>query len=295
MQEQTHHRQDHNRTATRSSSPLYFHIGLPKTGTTFLQREVFPKWRGVAYIDGDSKSDTLKSLLLGDFEKPVLISREWMAKDLILRNLSELFPNSRLIIGFRKHYPRILSSYNQQIVGVPASSLPFEKFFDIENAEHREKPNLNYSKRIEFIERHFDHEPFVFLQEELSNNLEGLLKDLQAYIGGTSPDPSEVKKVLSNKALGYSQLQVIRRINRLFTSPRGSKGVLPYSPFTWQMRRLLMKTVRYTIPSGTDLSSAMTDEHRRAISEYYADDWSYVVRYISNSRSRQIFDCNMYQ
>lgn len=44
--------------------PLIIHIGLPKTGTTFLQKQVFSQLEGITYIGRHSRTDTRTGLAL---------------------------------------------------------------------------------------------------------------------------------------------------------------------------------------------------------------------------------------
>ena len=87
---------------------LFFHVGMHKTGTTFLQQAVFPHWRGINYVPWPH----LELLLRLDDNKINLVSREGLSgknwahyeeRERSLQRLAELFPASRILISFRKH------------------------------------------------------------------------------------------------------------------------------------------------------------------------------------------------
>src|SRR5258706_14314689 len=110
---------------------LYIHVGYPKTGTTFLQNEIFPKLQEVNYIksllirpetsriirqdefsfDYDQIQNNLERHfvkgknvlsnegLIGDFFLCKLVNNK-----LIADRLKRLFPNAKIIISLRNQY-----------------------------------------------------------------------------------------------------------------------------------------------------------------------------------------------
>jgi hypothetical protein len=126
---------------------IFFHVGLHKTGTTFLQRAVFPKWRGITYIPWPN----LELFLRLDSGRTYLVSREGLSgrnwahhheRDASLKRLSELFPDAQILISFRKHSGYIISSYRQYLQRGGAEV--FERYFDIES-------DGGFMKRDDFI------------------------------------------------------------------------------------------------------------------------------------------------
>ena len=83
---------------------LFLHIRLHMTGTTFLQKAVFPYWKDITYLPHDKLED---------------ISR-----------LARLFSGARIILSFRRHSSYIASSYLQRGGYLLFGSEPFVKLHE---------------------------------------------------------------------------------------------------------------------------------------------------------------------
>ena len=88
---------------------LFLHIGLHKTGTTFLQQAVFPKWQGINYIP----EDKLEFLVRMDEKQDYLLSREglsgknWAHAEERAKNINKL--NTTSTMGVRSKFASDLS------------------------------------------------------------------------------------------------------------------------------------------------------------------------------------------
>lgn len=109
--------------------PPIFHCGLPKTGSTYLQRHVFPSVEGVYYSRGRSFEE-LVELLSRNTDRRTLISNENLTPRLSdphrsdpyeqkltrrLRFLAQTWPGSSLLLFFREPSSLIKSLYAQYI------------------------------------------------------------------------------------------------------------------------------------------------------------------------------------
>ena len=111
---------------------LYFHVGLHKTASTYLQRLVFPKWPGISYLRHRNIEYFLR---LPDTEK-YLISCEGLSGATFatldercrgFARLAQMFPSANAIIGFRPHGGFMASLYSQYLRY--GGNQPFEGFF----------------------------------------------------------------------------------------------------------------------------------------------------------------------
>ncbi len=98
---------------------IYFHVGLGKTGTKFLQHEFFPKITGIYYIK-PQKYIRAKSIILDCLKKnknqnlKFLISCEFDKQfERETEDFSKFFPDTGIIIVFRRHDEWILSQYKR--------------------------------------------------------------------------------------------------------------------------------------------------------------------------------------
>jgi len=127
------------------NSKIFIHVGLPKTASTYLQNNVFPRLNNVAYIGRPYTQEnyafnTLQyadnslyasSAIQKEFDKienemakgnPLLISDElfsgfalynFINRGMIAERLSEIVPHAEIILFLRGQVHLILSLYNQ--------------------------------------------------------------------------------------------------------------------------------------------------------------------------------------
>ena len=82
---------------------IYFHVGISKTGSTFLQKRVFPFLRNIHYIP-TRKYLNINEEILSIKQGNILVSREFDRQferevDLFAKNHQNVVP----IIVFRRH------------------------------------------------------------------------------------------------------------------------------------------------------------------------------------------------
>lgn len=262
---------------------LFLHVGLHKTGTTFLQNEVFPKWRGVKYIQWAN----LENFLRLESDASYLFSREGLSgqnwashqkREASLKRLAELFPDARILISFRKHSGYIVSSYRQFLQR--GGTLDFEKYFDIvADSGFMKQDDFRFRLKINAIEKYFHHRPFVFFHEEIHRQLGNLLSDIEGYIGGHAPAAADVPNRRYNRSVGYYPAQILRRLNKISRSELNPNGQYDLNKPILQRLRLTPKAICQHwlafVPGGQFLSV----QQRRNIDDLYRDDWDYIEEY----------------
>jgi len=99
-------------------SQVYIHIGIHKTGTTFLQECFFPQIKDIMYYYKTHNYDRIPDLGL-----PILISDEEISRSMPhtdggfknLTDLKVLYPDAKVIIGVRGYKSWFKSCYAQYI------------------------------------------------------------------------------------------------------------------------------------------------------------------------------------
>lgn len=259
------------------------HIGLHKTATTFLQREVFPKWEGITYI----RWPNLEHFLRMDEGKTYLVSREGMSGQIwspnvervkSIKRLAELFPEAKILLSFRRHDKYIVSSYKEFLR--QGGTLFFDEFFDIEhNKGFQQRQDLLYRPKIEAVEEYFGRRPFVFLQEEISHDLQSLLKSMEEFLTGRAPEVREIDLKHQNKGVGYFPAKLLRLLNLVTKSELNPGGRLNLDNYYTRYLKIdptsiCQKWLAF-IPDRP-----MLDERQAArIREYYEQDWEFVCQY----------------
>ncbi len=185
-----------------------------------------------------------------------------MLANAVSKRLSELFPDARILISFRKHSGYIISSYRQYIQR--GGAVDFEIYFDI--AADRgimTRDDFLFRPKIAAIERYFGHRPFVFLHEELSKNMDGLLRDLEGYLGGRAPTVPTSRQRRYNESIGYYPAKLLRRLNALTKSelnPEGKYELNRASLQRWNLTPSLICQKRLLfLPSRPFLSEERTE------------------------------------
>ncbi len=197
---------------------LYLHVGLHKTGTTYLQSVVFPRWPGVRYL----RNLTVENFLRIDPEETVLASREGFSgpalgnqaeKLAFLKRLSRMFPDARILVSFRRHASYVNAVYSQYLRY--GGTLKLAEFFDIDaDGGMLKHDDILFRPYIEAIEQYWGHAPFVFLLSEIMNQPDRLAEDLGALAGTAPPAFNAATPDSRNSSLGAVQAETLRRLNR---------------------------------------------------------------------------------
>jgi len=147
---------------------IFLHLGLVKTGSTFLQKEIFPKL-DVNYYH---KPDLLTENFIG--HKILISKEEWCHTKYIanhpelldfdfiaLERLSKIFPNAKIILGMRKEgfekslYSRFL---------LEGSTLSFDEF-----KKRLNKRFLNQNRYVTECKKMFS-DVFIYTLDDLKKN-----------------------------------------------------------------------------------------------------------------------------
>jgi len=262
---------------------LYFHVGMHKTGTSYMQQYVFPKLSGITFLSPHSPLDAfLRIEANGKFlySNERLAGRLWASLEDVeysIKRLAHLFPEARILMSFRPHHSFIVSSYKQYLH--QGGCLSFCEFYDFNSDSGLiSRDQLRYQPRIEFLKTYFGRDPFVYLQSEIFSKLDGLLADICAYLEIDPPDARRIPRRSANVGVNHGQAKVLRWLNHFFRSefnPNGKfdyrRGILRHLGVT--PRRIAQRALWF-IPDGDFFDE--TDRNR--VSEYYAADWKYVER-----------------
>lgn len=279
-------RMDEREAATYGN--FCFHVGLHKTGTTYLQDVVFPNWPRLRYL----RFRNLEYFLALPASEKYLVSCENLSGATFatleerchgLARLAEMFPGAKVVIAFRPHGDFVASLYSQYLrYGGQAT---FGGFFSLSSPDavwHR--GDLCYRALIEVIEGAFGSKPFVFHLGELRDNEQGLLTDLARFFG--TPPPAGLRKARPrNVSLGAWQGRLLRRINELVdTTYSRDGGNRPYR----RLHRFGMDppTICHRLLGRLPRQPLVSKDARQQITDAYRDDWDFVTAYIGSSACR---------
>lgn len=165
----------------------FIHIGLPKTGTTFLQKCVFNNIEGVTLVY-NNMIDIFKN-------SAVIISNEsisgfmvWQPSDPkinILKerifNIKNMFVNPKIIIGFREPASLVNSMFKQFLH--EGGTCKFEQFYGDDPNTIVKPTDLILSQYYNLIIKEFGIDNvFCYEFDEIKSNKDKLIKDLSLFM-----------------------------------------------------------------------------------------------------------------
>jgi hypothetical protein len=282
------------------SSNLVFHIGLHKTGTTFLQSKIFPNVAGIDYMVWRN----LEYFLRLDETRRYLISCEGLsgytfasreAREKSIRSLGEMFPDARIIIVFRPHGDFVSSLYSQYIRY--GGTLPIEKFFQIPGDPHGtvesgpiiDAGSIDYQMIIQDIENNFRIPPMVVIMGDIFKNPKAFLDDFCTYASCQYEECilAKFQEKPVNTSLKRWHGKMLLRINKILGGRVSLDG--RNRPFP-RLRRLGFGPAEIFldkldfIPSGPLVGRDVKDR----INQHFSDQWRDICDYAAARKWQNI-------
>lgn len=261
---------------------IFTHVGLGKTGTTFLQYRVFPMFVGLYYIQRTRYRKVTQIINSTNYSK-YLVSNEFDQQlEHEVKKFSVSFPDATPIIVFRRHDSYIASQYRRFVKNGFRGT--FTDFFDMENDNgYFKKQDLDYFRQIKILEDHFKNSPIVLFYDDFCYDAKKFVMDLAKKMEVTI----DLQKVNFNrKHTSYSEKQLKammcagKHIN-LFKR-RISKNFIIH--LFW---RLYLNGLRYSILYGAKLFSEnyfdseplIPPDELEKVKNYYQADWKKCKEY----------------
>lgn len=256
-------------------SPLiYFHVGLSKTGTTFLQARVFPLLQGISYIPTQHFKHSVGRIKRSNGAK-FLVSREFDQQfEEEIRRFSSHFPEAVPMIVFRRQDSYIASQYRRFVKN--GFSGPFEAFFNLQDDQgYFKQQDLDYPRHLELLREHFNSEPQVYLYEDLRLNPQEFY---QRWAQNTASqlDLNQLDSSPLHTSYTERQLLFIRKINRYLNLRKRPMSKFPPLHFLLKLGR---EGLRYTLlylgrwHRSNRSEPLIPSEQLEKVKSYYAEDW----------------------
>ncbi|MEO0895352.1 MAG: hypothetical protein AAFY71_02955 [Bacteroidota bacterium] len=246
---------------------VYIHVGLFKTATTYLQKQVFPNIDGIDYFTihkpfqeyiwtinqkAPFQPSSFDPTNLNTFSQKILISREdllgspfhnYINAHHTLTELKQNFPESKILLTIRKQDDLIESLYRQHIQAGGVQSV--RKFINYDRYSNSYKPytfkhginldihSLNYLDIYNYLSHVFGQENVTLIPYELiKDDKELFLEKLATFLDEDSLNISISAKSSSNRSISKLSISLARVLNRLFKIKSNSGfGLIPQTPF----------------------------------------------------------------
>jgi len=268
---------------------IFFHVGLAKTGTTYLQHKFFPKLKGIKYIQRTKYRNFryVQVIKKTDFKK-YLVSNEFdrqLEKE--IKNIASVFPKAKIIIVLRRHDSWIASQYKRRIKN--GYSFSFKEFIDLKKDRgFWKQKDLYFFPMLKMIESQFKTRPLVLFYRNLRNNPHSFLERMTEFLG-VSFDKETIDLSPKHRAFNEKQLKIIRKFSRFLFSQD-----FEYSEKYWlsKIQRLFRMIPRYFILFASLLipdflvesSPLIPEEDLEEVRNYYEEDWKKCLEYASAQR-----------
>jgi len=214
------------------NTEIFIHIGYHKTGTTFLQANVFPnlglnfiRSPDVAYIAESNNFQPEKFIEIlqsnnSDFQpRKTIISQEVLSgraagtvwdETLIADRLHQTFPKAKILIVIRNQFDYIFSLYAMRVIHRGRESQNLSRYLD-KRFYPALKEKLDYSRLITKYHQLFGKEQVqVLLYEELNTNPDLFIDKVLDFIGVDID--LEFDKTPANKGIYASGIIMANRI-----------------------------------------------------------------------------------
>ena len=272
------------------SSPkkeIFFHVGLGKTASKFLQHKIFPKLKGIYYIK-PSRYGRFREIISGIDDSRVLVSREF---DNQLETETEKFaahsPQARIIIILRRHDSWMASQYRRHVKN--GYSCTFEEFLDVEHDRGKwRRDKVFFLPKLMHLENLFGKKPLVLFHEDLAGNPRNFIHEIIRFTGA-SCNMEGLSLKPHHTSYSDKQLKVIRRVGKYFFPQEET----PYSNnplIRWVQKRsrlLACYAILYSallVPDAFLANEALiSDESLEKVRRFYAADWEQCRNYAGKS------------
>lgn len=260
---------------------VYFHVGISKTGTTFLQHRVFPHFKDIFYVRTTLYKKSIKIIEKNKHSR-YLVSREFDQQlEQEVKWFSQKVPDAKPIIVLRRHDSYIASQYRRFVKNGFRGS--FNDFFNLDDSGHFKKHDLDFCRQIKILEGHFTHKPLVLIYEDLRANPNQFIKNISKNIKA-SINLQDVNFNKKHTSYSEKQLKAVIAVGKhinLLKRRVFKNGILH---FIW---KLFTESIRYTILYTSKLIPEKFFSNKPLISkneleevrDFYAKDWEQSLEY----------------
>ncbi len=254
---------------------VYFHVGLGKTGTKYLQFKFFHRLKGINYIPM-TKFKKSKDIIKKKKEGKFLVSRECDEKfEEMIGWFAEDFPDTGIIMVLRRQDEWIYSQFKRLIKN--GRTWTFNEFFNFKDKGYFKVKDLCFFEKIKLVERTFTKKPLILIYDELKERPFDFLDKIAKYTE-TKYDKGTITLKRKHKSYNERQLSILYKLScHINLIPRGffKKYFFVY-PVRYPILYLAGFFPNFIVQR---LDIFPSREKLMEIKKFYEEDWNKCVEY----------------
>ena len=261
---------------------IFFHVGISKTGSTFLQNRVFPLIKKLHYIP-TNRYRKIFSDLKNLKNKRVLVSRELDRQfEAEIIRFSNQYKNVTPIIVLRRHEEYFASQYKRFVKnGFKGEAHDFMCLKE-DNGFFR-KIHFNFLHQIDFLKKHFNKAPIVLFHHDLKSDPLNFIKTF-CFLTSAEVDLDSINFSKKHSSYSEKQLKTIKAFSKWVNLEKRRVFKNPILHLFW---RLFHASLRYGIlyfsillPNFIYSKEPLIDpSYLKKIKHYFKDDWEACLTY----------------
>ena len=275
----------------KSDKQIFFHVGLGKTASTYLQKKVFPFFEDVEYIQRAGRYANAVEIIANGTSERYFISREFDQQfEHEVKKFAVHYPDAKVIIVFRRQDGWIASQYRRFFKN--GHVIPFNQFFDLKNDTGIfKKIDLTFYHYIELTEKYFTQKPLVLFYDDLRKDPMAFF-DVFADTVGVKYDKQKINLDKKHSSYSEKQLKTLKKVGEVINL---RKDNMKY-PSLYPIRRFYTNLIRYTtlfvgklIPDSWFSKEPLIDPNElKEVRDYYEADWKKVQEYARANNSKSV-------
>jgi hypothetical protein len=191
---------------------IYWHCGMGKTGTTYLQHRFFPHLEGIKYLHR-TKHHKAPAVIDNQTENKIFYSRECDRQlETEAKRMSAYNKDIKPIIVFRRHDSYLASQYRRAVKN--GENMTLQEFIDIDDNKGRwDNIELNFYNKIMILEKHFNHKPLVLFYDDFKKDNYAFFDIFAEYTGSTY-QKSKISLAPVHKSYSEKQLKFMLKYTK---------------------------------------------------------------------------------
>ena len=263
-----------------NSKKIFFHVGLAKTGSTFLQKNFFPKLQNIKYISTHKYKRCINIIKRTNYDS-YLISREFDRQfEYEVKKILKEFPETKIIVVFRKHDKWISSQFKRHSKN--GYHWDFDKFYNNKNTGFWKREDMLYSIKMDIIKKYCKHDPLVLNFDELKIKPHSYLKKISDFTESYYSE-NDISLNIVHKSWSDKQLIFLKKFCKIFkkTPPKyyANNKFLHWLLFRpWWLLFHFVMYFAYFLPRSYVIKKPLIDKkYLSDCMKKYNSDWKKII------------------